>query len=163
MGISFKRDINIKGFSLVEIMIACVLIAIFLLPVFTLQKKSNINTMQNKYKVLAQTYASNYIAYCNALPFTDPILKESLAEIDTESDAGKTFLEAVKTDLGLSRIDVKMNEAIFKRTLTVKDIAIKDSSWPYKYKLVTVKVYWQQPGEKEKSISMKSLLSSFIK
>ena len=163
MSISFKKDINRKGLSLVEVMIACVLIVILLLPVFTLQKKGNRNTMQNKYEILAQTYASNYIAYCNALPFNDPILKESLTEIDTESDTGKTFLEAVKTDLGLSQIDVKMNKNIFKRTLTVKDIAIKDSSWPYKYKLVTVKVSWQQPGEREKSISMKSLLSSFIK
>lgn len=163
MSIFFKRNIKRKGLSLVEVMIACVLIVIFLIPVFTLQKKGNRTTMLNKYEIQAQTYASNYIAYCNAIPFTDPILKESLTEIDTESDTGKTFLEAVKTDLGLSQIDVKMNEKIFKRTLTVKDIAIKDSSWPYRYKLVTVKVSWQQPGEREKSISMKSLISSFIK
>ena len=124
---------NKSAFTLVEVSIVCGIIVILLVPVFTLMSKGSSTTIRNRNEILAQQYASNLIAYCNAVPFDDDYLTDSEGRSIPELSV-KDKLEKV--------------EDIFTRTLSVSTFV--DDVSGCKYKLVSVKVEWQQPGELNK-------------
>ena len=124
---------NRLAFSLVEISIVCAILIILLVPVFTLMSKGSSTTVRNRNEILAQQYASNLIAYCNAVPFDNDYLKETDGRVIPELDVQNK---------------VETTEEGFTRTLTVKDFT-NDVSGD-KYKMISVKVEWQQPGETKK-------------
>lgn len=138
-----KRYINRLGFSLVEISIVCVVLLILLVPVFTLMSKGSSTTIRNRNEIMAQQYASNLIGYCNAVPFNDAYLAET---------EGRNIPE-----LSVNNKIEKVEEN-FTRILTVKNFTndITGSN----YKLVNVKVEWQQPGEaKKRSVILSGLVT----
>ena len=124
---------NRLAFSLVEISIVCAILVILLVPVFTLMSKGSSTTVRNRNEILAQQYASNLIAYCNAVPFDNDYLKETDGRVIPELDVQNKK---------------ETTEEGFTRTLTIKDFT-NDVSGD-KYKMVSVKVEWQQPGESKK-------------
>ena len=138
------------GFSLVEICIVCGILAAFLIPVFTLMSKSTSGTIKNRNEILAQQYASNVIAFCNVAPFDSDILKE--ADSLVISDTGNT----------LGGIELELPEElknIAKKTISVKKV--NQDKLPYEYKIVTVKVEWQQPGDnKKRNVTITGLVSN---
>ncbi len=144
--ISKRKKIN--GFSIIEICIVGVILTVFLVPVFTLMTRGSSRTIHNKNEILAQQYASNIIAYCNVLPFDS----EKLAEVD-EKDICELNIE-LKDDV----INIDKTEDIFKRFVSIKDFPRTDQR-PYNYKIVTVRVEWQQTGEKKREFIMSGLVT----
>jgi hypothetical protein len=136
-----KRIKNrLKGFSIVEICVVVAILTVFLIPVFTLMTRGSSGTIRNRNEILAQQYASNYIAYCNVVPFDN----EKIAEVN----------EKVVNELNIelkdgSSVNIDKTEDNFKRIVSIKDYP-DTSDRPYKYKIVSVKIEWQQVGEKKK-------------
>lgn len=127
---------NIKyrsAFTIVEICLVCAIIIILLVPVFSLMTRGSSTTIYNRNEILAQQYASNLIAYCNAVPFDNEYLKDS----DGRS------IPVLKVNDKEEKI-----EDIFTRTLSV--ITYVDDVSERKYKLVSVKIEWQESGEANK-------------
>ena len=142
---------RINGFSIVEIVVVCVIIMICLVPVFTLMSRGNSGTIRNRNEILAQQYASNYIAYANALPFDSEKIKEM-------TDKNINELSISKND-GSVIDNIDKTEEIFNRFVTIKDFPPTDDI-PYKYKVVTVKVEWQQKGETiKRNVTMSGLVT----
>lgn len=143
-----RKRKKINGFSIIEICIVGVILTVFLVPVFTLMSRGSSRTIHNKNEILAQQYASNVIAYCNVLPFDS----EKLAEVD-EKDITELNIE-LKDDV----INIDKTEDIFKRFVSIKDFPRTDQR-PYNYKIVTVRVEWQQTGEKKREFIMSGLVT----
>ena len=131
---------SLTGFSIVEICVVVAILAVFLLPVFALMSRGSSGTIRNRNEILAQQYASNYIAYCNVVPFDS----DKIAEVN----------EKVVNELNIelkdgSSINIDKTEDIFQRIVSIKDYPDTNDR-PYKYKTVSVKIEWQQVGEKKK-------------
>ena len=124
---------NKSAFTMVEICLICGIIFILLVPVFRMMSKGSSTTIYNRNEILAQQYASNLIAYCNAVPFDNECLTDS---------EGKSFPVLVVKD------KEEKIEDIFTRTLSVSTYL--DDVSNRKYKLVSVKVEWQESGEANK-------------
>lgn len=147
MNMAYRKK---EGFSLIEISIVCGILVIFLVPVFTLMTKSSSGTIRNRNEILAQQHASNVIAFCNALKYDDDFLAES------EEKPTKNLLITA----GDNKIDLNIEKnSIFKRTIAIKEF--KDDNWPFCYKVITVKVEWQEAGEKKKrKVQMTGLVTN---
>ena len=146
-----KRVKNrIKGFSIVEVCVVCAILTVFLIPVFTLLSRGSSGTIRNRNEILAQQYASNYIAYCNVVPFDS----EKIAEVDEK------VIDALNIELkDGTTVNIDKTEDIFKRIVNIKDYPETDDR-PYRYKIVTVKVEWQQVGEKkQRDLTMSGLVT----
>mgnify|MGYP003478693908 FL=1 len=131
---------SLTGFSIVEICVVVAILTVFLLPVFALMSRGSSGTIRNRNEILAQQYASNYIAYCNVVPFDS----DKIAEVN----------EKVVNELNIelkdgSSINIDKTEDIFQRIVSIKDYPDTNDR-PYKYKTVSVKIEWQQVGEKKK-------------
>lgn len=131
---------SLTGFSIVEICVVVAILTVFLLPVFALMTRGSSGTIRNRNEILAQQYASNYIAYCNVVPFDS----DKIAEVN----------EKVVNELNIelkdgSSINIDKTEDIFQRIVSIKDYPDTNDR-PYKYKIVSVKIEWQQVGEKKK-------------
>ena len=124
---------NKSAFTMVEICLICGIIFILLVPVFRMMSKGSSTTIYNRNEILAQQYASNLIAYCNAVPFDNEYLTDS---------EGKSVTVLVVKD------KEEKIEDIFTRTLSVSTYL--DDVSNRKYKLVSVKVEWQESGEANK-------------
>jgi hypothetical protein len=113
--------------------------------------RGNSGTIRNRNEILAQQYASNYIAYANALPFDSEKIKEM-------TDKNINELSISKND-GSVIDNIDKTEEIFNRFVTIKDFPPTDDI-PYKYKVVTVKVEWQQKGETiKRNVTMSGLVT----
>ena len=131
---------RIKGFSIVEVCVVCAILTVFLIPVFTLLSRGSSGTIRNRNEILAQQYASNYIAFCNVAPFDS----EDLVEVNEKN---------------CNELNIDKTEDIFKRIVNIKDYPETDDR-PYRYKIVTVKVEWQQVGEKkQRDLTMSGLVT----
>ncbi len=136
-----KQKINrLNGFSAVEICVVGAILTTFLIPVFTLMSKGSSGTIRNRNEIIAQQYASNYIAYCNAATFDSEKLAETEEKVINELNI--EFKDG-------SVINIDKTENNFRRLVSIKDFPDTDER-PYKYKVVTVKIEWQQLGEKKK-------------
>ncbi len=140
-----------KAFSIIEITIAIAILMFLLLPVFTMMTRGSKGTILNRNEILAQQYASNYIAYCNLQRFDSELIKETTEEKNVDK------LDIEKGGSKFAEID-KLEEG-FKRFVTIKDFPDSDEI-PYKYKVITVRVEWQQSGEKSKrKVTMSGLVT----
>ena len=129
-----KKKINrFNGFSSIEICVVGAILTTFLIPVFTLMTRGSSGTIRNRNEIIAQQYASNYIAYCNVETFDSEKLKEieekEINELNIELKDG-------------SKINIDKTEKNFKRLVSIKDYPDTDER-PYKYKRITVKIEWQ--------------------
>ncbi len=124
---------NRSAFTMVEICLVCGIIFISLVPVFRIMSQGSSTTIYNRNEILAQQYASNLIAYCNAVPFDNEYLT------DTEGKSVPLLMVKDKEE----KIEDK-----FTRTLSVSTYL--DDVSNRKYKLVSVKVEWKESGEANK-------------
>ena len=161
---------KLKGFSLVEICIACIIVMLLLVPVFTLLTQGNSGTTQNKNEIYARAYASNILAFCNLIPFNSKAIKD---DIEIELD-GNPEVNTIKEKLGLvlklddnpKIIDLNFKEDFYnnflqllvKRKISIKNVNVGE--WGYNYKLVLVKVEWKEPGKSvNNSVEISGLVS----
>lgn len=140
------------GFSLAEVCILCGILGVLLVPVFTLMSRSSSGTIRNRNEILAQMHCSNAIAFCNAIKFDDDFLKAC-------NDV--SIAEGLSINLGSDKISLDIegeDKKLFTRTKSIQDFT--QDTWPYKYKLVSIKVQWLQPGEKDKrTVKMTGLIT----
>ncbi len=145
--------INNHGFSLIEVCIASIILLILLIPIFTIMSKGNSGTIHNRNELTARQYASNIIAYCNLIPFNSPELIEGNDKLD-KLKLNFTNNELIKlkdnAPINLNDIDPTFKKLIKEKTLSIKDIEMKEL--PYKYKLFTVKIEWLEPGKTQNSV-----------
>lgn len=139
-----RRNLKkVQGFSLVEICIVCGVLAVLMLPVFMLMSRGSSVTVRNRNEVFAQQYAMNIISYCNLAPFDGDFMKDTEEKVvgDLTILLGNTTIDLDITEEGFSKIA--------KRTIAIKTFT-PTTPWTKRYKIVTVKVEWQQPGEPAK-------------
>ena len=157
MKINIFKYKKLQGFSLVEICIACIIIMLLIIPVFTLLSQGNSGTTQNKNEIYARTYASNILAFCNLIPFNSKAIKDDI-EIELN---GNPDVNTIKEKLGLvlklddnpKIIDLNFEEDIYnnfiklivKRKISIKNVKVGE--WGYNYKLVLVKIEWKEAGK----------------
>ena len=170
MKINILKNKRIHGFSLVEICIACIILMVLIVPVFTLLSQGNSGTTQNKNEIYARAYASNILAFCNLIPFNSKAIKD---DIEIELD-GNPDVNTIKEKLGLvlkpddnpKIIDLNFDEDIYKsflQLLVKRKISIKNvkvGEWGYNYKLVLVKIEWKEAGKAvNNSVEISGLVS----
>ena len=150
---------KIKGFSLAEICIACGVLVTLLVPVFTLMSRSSSGTIRNRNEILAQEFVSNMISYCNLLSYDADFLK-----VDGSGESTKEIGEIKMTNVICKSESVKieladeLSKVVKKKTIKIKEFA--EADWPYKYKVITVMVEWQQPGEtKTRNVTMSGMVT----
>ncbi len=142
-----------SGFSLVEISIVCIILGLCLVPVFTIMSKGSSGTIRNRNEILAQQYAANLLAHCNIMAFDDDFLKPRKDSI-VKGDELILTLNGVETK---NEIKEEGFNKIATRTITIENFNPTD--WPYKYKVITVKVEWLQPGEPKHNVTLSGLVS----
>lgn len=150
---------NIKGFSLAEICIACGVLITLLVPVFTLMSRSSSGTIRNRNEILAQEYVSNMISYCNLLSYDADFLKVDNSG-ETTKEIGEIKMNKIicKTDDVNIVLADELSKIVKKKTIKIKEFA--EADWPYKYKVITVMVEWQQPGEtKTRNVTMSGMVT----
>lgn len=147
---------KIRAFSFVEITIVCFIMVVLLIPIFTLMSRGSTGTVRNRNEILAQQYASNVIAYCNALPFNSEILA-------TENGKKTTTIASltIKDIPGHENIEIMLPVELGEnasKTLTIVDFN-KNDTLPNNYKVITVNVAWLQAGEtKPRKVTMTGLV-----
>ena len=127
-----KKKTNIlNGFSSIEICVVGAILTTFLIPVFTLMTRGSSGTIRNRNEIIAQQYASNYIAYCNVETFDGKELKETeekeINELNIELKDG-------------SVINIDKTEKNFKRLVSIKDFPDTDER-PYVSNYITTSKY----------------------
>ena len=72
------------GFSVVEIIIALVIIAVGFLPIYNLFRQGSAGTMNTVHETLATNYASDLINLCKDIHYSD--IKENVSEEEKKLD-----------------------------------------------------------------------------
>ncbi len=127
-----------NGFSITEVMVACLALGIMLVPVFMMFSKSSAGTTRNKNDILAQQDAANILAYAYALNYDHDFLKEGTKVVKEKK---------VKSSDGTD-IDLSVTESFFHRTVNIKEYKVSQTSRAYK--LISVSVEWDQSSNKDK-------------
>lgn len=151
---NIDNKIKNRGFTIVEICVVCGILMAVLVPVFTMMSQGNAGTVHNRNEILARQYLSNFIAFCNLIPFNDSRIDEC-----TDVEIGDLNLEneELQNPIKLSDLQAlgknfqQFNGLIQKKTYSVKNFnnEFSISDWPYRYKFVTAYITWKEPGKKE--------------
>ena len=87
------------GFTVVEIIIALVIIAVGFLPIYNLFRQSSSGTMNTVNETIATNYASDLINLCKDIRYSD--VKDKVSE-EKRNFADDTEISAFITDLGFT-------------------------------------------------------------
>ena len=154
MSIFVNKKNRVRGFSLVEICIVCGILMAVLVPVFSMLSQGTAGTVHNRNDILARQFLSNFISFCNLIPFNDPRINEcndvEIDEINLENDELQKPIKLNDLE-SLGKNFQQFNSLVQKKTYSVKsfnkDFSVSD--WPYRYKFVTASITWKEPGKKE--------------
>lgn len=129
-----------RAFSLSEVMIAVVVIAVGIIPVFFLFSRGNAGTVQTKDEILAYQFASELLAYAQTKTYDDPLLAVGRKK---QGDISLTPLNGAPLVLNM--------DTDFDRYLSVVEIKPDVSlDWPFAYKVLTSEVSWKSGGVSRK-------------
>lgn len=132
-----------QGFSSVELMVAIMILAIGLLPIFWFFSRSNMGTIKTRDEILAQQYAAELIDYAMARGF---------AANAVTGDAGSEIKEIEITG------EKTTVEDRFVRKLYVKDLRPDHhSEWPCRYRTLTAEISWQAETQ-QRSLRLTGLI-----
>ena len=135
------------GFSIVEICMTCVIFMILLIPIFTIMSKGTSGTIHNKNEFSAKQLAANIIAYCSLIPFNSPELDEGEDIIDRLklNSEENNLININDKIINIADIDYSFQQLIKAKQVSIKDMEL--SELPYRYKYVTVRIEWLEPGK----------------
>ena len=157
----FLKKYRKQGFSIVEIGVACTILLVFLIPIFTILSKGNSGTLHNRNEFAARQFASNIIAYCNIIPFNSPELNEGediFEKLKLNLNGNEYFKLSNNKQVNLKEVDESFMNLVKAKSVSIKDIIINEI--PYKYKFVTVKIEWLEPGKTvNNSVEMTGLVT----
>ena len=143
MAILYYRKKYNFGFSLIEICIACIVLAVILIPVFTLLSKGNAGTLHNRNEILAREYAANIIAFYNLKQY-DEVKEPSADELNSMT------LESEDKNFKIDLNDLGYNFEALRNLNLNTDVKIEEfnsDSWAYKYKFISVTVEWKESNK----------------
>lgn len=123
-----------RGLSYIEVIIAVFVLAVGLLPAFSVFSRGNQGTMMTRDEILAQTYCSELIDYAQALGFDD-LSPEAFDHREMDTIPGGSLIDGR-----------------FHRFLTVVDkvLAPGNADWPVGYRILQVEVTWTSSGVEQK-------------
>lgn len=137
---------NRKAFSLVEIMVAIICLAVVLIPLTTMFSAGSSDTIHNRNDILARQHTANLLDYAYSLAYSDTFLLPG----------NNRAVPSVSFKAGSEDITLDM-EDIFSRSISVEEI--KPANWRYSYKLIKVSVEWQENKNIKKEITMTGVVS----
>lgn len=119
---------NRRGFSFAELMVAVLVLAIGLVPVFWFFSRTNVGTMKTRDEAMAWHYAAELIDVAMAKGY------EGIEE------TGEDGVEVPEIVIGKAKTGV---ESRFVRRLIVRPLRPDhNSEWPCLYRTVTAEVSW---------------------
>lgn len=136
------------GFSIVEICMACVILLILLIPIFTLMSKGTSGTVHNKNEFCAKQLAANIIAYCNLIPFNSPEISEGediLDKLKLNSEENELINLNENKIINIADVDKSFLKLIKVKKVSIKDIEFAEL--PNRYKYITVRIEWLESGK----------------
>jgi len=137
-----------SAFSIIEVMIAVLIVGATMTPIFFLFSRSTAGTTQTRDEALASGYASELLEFAQLKGYDDPLFpvgeNHDFPEIKLKTKAG-------------SEVAVKI-ESRFSRKLHVRIPPIT-APWPYLYKILVVEVSWSPAPGQTRKVSMAGLLS----
>ena len=138
---------RIKAFSFVEILVAVICLALVMIPLTTMFSFSSSGTIQNRNDLLARQHAANILDYAYSLAYDDaflePVSQKSVPMVSFTS--GSEVLE-----LGI--------EDFFTRTVSIEEV--KPADWKYSYKLIKVKMSWDEGKKEDEEMIMTGVITN---
>ncbi|MBU1106047.1 MAG: prepilin-type N-terminal cleavage/methylation domain-containing protein [Candidatus Riflebacteria bacterium] len=131
---------NCRAFSLIEVMIAIVILSIVSVTIFSMFSQARTGTMQTRDEIIAFSHASTILNYARGLPFDDAFLTPV---------KGKKITELLTPDTSLTQTLFEI-APIFDCALTITDHEPDASLSLYAYKVLKVDVEWRSGGVKRK-------------
>lgn len=129
-----------KAFSIIEVMIAIVILSIVCVTIFSMFSQARTGTLQTRDEIIAFGYASTILNYAKGLPFEDAFLSPVKEKKITE-------LLAPETSLNQKLFEIA---PMFDCALTVTSHEPDPSSCLYVYKVMRVDVEWKTGGVSRK-------------
>ena len=132
-----------KGFSIAEVCVVCGIMAVLLIPIFTIMSKSNTGTIRNRNEVLAQQSVSNIL---------NRLCMQKFKSVELEATAERQITDLMKK-ITIAGKEIDLIDESFDKiaTFTYSVTEFPESpTWPNAYKVVTVYVNWQQLGNNPK-------------
>lgn len=138
---------RVKAFSFVEILVAVVCLAMVMIPLTTMFSFSSSGTIQNRNDLLARQHAANILDYAYSLAYDDsflePVSQKSVATVSFNSGSEELVLDM---------------EPLFTRTVSIEEV--KPTDWKYSYKLIQVKISWNEGKTDDEELVMTGVISN---
>jgi len=134
-----------NAFSITEVMIAVLVVAACLSPIFFIFSKGAAGTQQTRDEVLAYNYATELLDYALSKPFDSPFLAVGTRDanaLEVTPAAGPAFT-------------LKADER-FERKLSVITPSVP-ATVPFTYKVLVAEVAWKT-AQVQRSISMSCMI-----
>jgi len=134
------------AFSLPEVLIAIVLLALAAVSIFSMFSQARTGTIQIREEVNAISYATTILNYARALPFDDPFLRPV---------QDKKIDELVATGDAMAQQQLKIEpqyECLFSVSLH------EPAESNYAFKVIKTEVYWASAG----GIKRKTVLTGCV-
>ncbi len=136
------------AFTIVEVMIAVLIIGASMTPIFFMFSRGSTGTIQSRDEVLAYSYAQEMLEFAQARGFDDP-------QVAVGENRTITSLELRALAGGVVPLPA---DPRFTRVLHVR-VPPLSGTWPYQYKVLVAEVHWKPSGEKTRSVRMTGLLT----
>jgi len=136
---------NRTAFTITEIMIAVLVVAACLVPIFFIFSKGSAGTIQTRDEVLAYNYATELLDYALSKSYDSPFLQpgdRDANELDVTPTTGAAFKLVI--------------EPRFQRKLSVLSPVVP-TSVPFNYKVLVAEVSWATSNVKRR-VSMTGMM-----
>lgn len=118
-----------RAFSFAEILVATLIFAFGVIPIFLLFSRGSTGTIMTKEETYARMYADEMIDIAMALGYDDPRLVKGVIKVDQLPHTGK-------------------EDPRFNRFLIVEEVnpTCGWQNWPMSYKVLTASITWESSG-----------------
>lgn len=141
-----KPIIHNKGISLIEIMLATILMGVMLVPILNMFSQGTKQTIRSRDELTALGLASNLMSYAYTKPY-----------INLQTTNGHEPLNNLTINYDNGSISLNIDDDRYMRTIEVTEVT--PTNWRFSYKLVNVIVSWQDPDGNERQIGIAGIIS----
>ena len=141
-----KPIIHNKGISLIEIMLATILMGVMLVPILNMFSQGTTQTIRSRDELTALGLASNLMSYAYTKPYTD-----------LQATSGPETRNDLTIDYENGSLSLEIDDERYMRTIEVTEVT--PTNWRFSYKLVNVIVSWQDPDGNERQVGIAGIIS----
>ena len=134
-----------KAFSFIEIIVSLLVLGILIVPVYTIFSEGTTVTIRSRNEILALQQASNILSYAYSMPY------------DFLYPQPETQFISQDIDIDGQMVSLGVNENIFGTYVTIQESEIDE--WGVNYKVVTVRVEWQEANTMQMQLSLSGLVA----